>query len=145
MRLKTSMSYCAVIALFGLLVFAGPVSATDTWIRVDPQDQVIAWEKFNANANMANFVPYSSSGSGFPVTGLKGWKNLTDNPAAPVAPVVQPSVQPSPATGEKTIDGTPVSELFRNAMNNYRANPLKSSVVPGQNEPIYSHQIPIIW
>jgi hypothetical protein len=145
MRLKTSMSYCAVIAVFGLLVFAGPVSAADTWIRVDPQDQVIAWEKFNANANMANFVPYSSSGSGFPLPGLKGWQNLTYNPAAPVSPVVQPSVQPSPAMGEKTIDGTPVSELFRNAMDNYRANPLKPSVVPRQNETIYSHQIPIIW
>lgn len=138
------MWYCAIIAIFALLVFAGPVSASDTWIRVDPQDQVIAWEKFNTNANMANPFPYPSSGSGFLVPGLKGWKNLTDNRAAPVAPV-QPSVQPTPGIGEKTIDGTPVSELFRNAMNNYRANPPKQPVVPGQNEIIYSHQIPINW
>jgi hypothetical protein len=144
MRLKTTMWYCAVIAIFGLLVFAGPVSAADTWIRVDPQDQVIAWQKFNANANMANLLPYSSSGFGFPVPGLKGWQNLTYNPAAPIAPI-QPSVQPAPAMGQKTIDGTPVSELFRNAMNNYRANPVKPPVIPGQSETIYSHQIPIIW
>jgi hypothetical protein len=146
MRLKRSICRIPVIVILVLLVFLGPVSAADTWIQVDRQDQIIAWETLNAHANMANLFPYApaGSGSGLLVPGLKVWKNLIDSQPAPVAPL-QPSVQPAPALGDKTIGGTPVSELFKNAMNNYRANPPKPPVVPWNNVPIYSHQMPINW
>lgn len=148
MRLKTSLCYCLLMAVLLLIVVPGPVSAADSWIRVDPQDQVIAWEKLNADANMANLFPYASSGSGLPVPSLNVWKNFPGNQTVPAAP--PSSVQPSPTTGdnrmgEKTIDGTPVSELFKNAMANYRTNPPKNPVIPGGDKPIYSNQIPIIW
>ena len=148
MRLKQSLWYSSLVLVLFFLVAPGPVSAADSWIRVDPQDQVIAWEKFNADANMANIFPYASSGSGLSVLSPGVWKNFTTNkpvPAAPGSPL-QPAPAPGNAsTGEKTIGGTPVRDLFRNAMANYLINPPKPPVIPGGNNPIYSNQIPIIW
>jgi hypothetical protein len=148
MRLKTSLWYGSLVLVLVILVASGPVSAADSWIMVDPQDQVIAWEQLNANTNMAKPFPYASSGSGFTMPSLSVWKNISGTqpvPAAPGAPV-----QPAPTTGntvigDKTIGGTPVSDLFRNAMANYFINPPKTPVIPGGNKPIYSSQIPIIW
>jgi hypothetical protein len=149
MRKKTSLWYGSLVLVIVLLVASWPVSAAaDTWLRVDPQDQVIAWGQFNANANKANLFPYASSGSVLSVPTLGMWKNLTANTPVPAAP--GSSVQPAPVTGntsfgDKTIGGTPVSDLFKNAMANFKVNPPKTPVIPGGNKPIYSNQIPIIW
>jgi hypothetical protein len=146
MRLKTSLWFSSLILVLVFLV--GPVSAADSWIMVDPQDQVIAWERLNANTNMAKPFPYASSGSGFPIPSLSVWKNISGTQIVPAAP--GSLVQPAPTTGntvigDKTIGGTPVSDLFKNAMANYFINPPKPLVIPGGNKPIYSNQIPIIW
>lgn len=146
MRLKTSICFSSVIGILILLLLSVPVSAEDTWLGIAPQDQVIAWEKLNENANMANLFPYATAGtgSGLFMPDQAVWKHLLDDQLTLTVPN-QPSVQPAPALGQLTIDGTPVSDLFRKAMDNYRANPPKSPVVPGANETIYSNQIPINW
>lgn len=147
MGLKTSIGYSSVVCILVVLFLLGPVSAADTWLRVDPQDQVIAWEKLNADTIKANLFPYAPAGTGSALftTGTLFWKNLPGDPLTPVVPSQQPPVQPSATIGQTTIDGTPVSELFKNAMDNYRINPPKPLVIPGGNDPIYSHQIPINW
>ena len=148
MGLKKSICYSSVACILILVFLSGPVSAADTWLRVDPQDQVIAWEKMNADTINANLFPYASAGTGSALftTGTLLWKNLSGDPLTQVIPGQQPAVQPSsPTTGQTTIDGTPVSELFKNAMDNYRINPPKPLVIPGGNDPIYSDQIPINW
>ncbi len=148
MRFKSTLGYSALVLFLVILVASGPVAAADTWLRVDPQDQVIAWGQFNANANKANLFPYASPGSALTIPTLGVWKNFTTGQPVPVAP--QPTVQPAPTTGtpvigDKTIGGTPVSDLFKNAMANYRINPPKTPSIPGGNKPIYSNQIPLIW
>ena len=149
MRLTTSLWCSLLILVFVLLVVPGPVSAaSDTWIRVDPQDQVIAWGKMNADANRANLFPYASSGTGSPLPSPAVWKNFTGSQPVPAS--TGSPAQPAPAagnvpTGDKTIGGTPVSDLFRNALANFRTNPPKTPSIPGGNKPIYSGQIPIIW
>ena len=147
MSLKTSVWYIAIITVLTILLVSGPVSAADTWIQVDPQDQIIAWETLNAEANMANLYPYALTGTQVPsfTADQGGWKNiLYDNQITPGVPG-QPSGLPTTSTDLKTIDGTPVSDLFKKAMDNYRVNPPKTLTVPGANETIYSDQIPINW
>lgn len=147
MSVKSYAGYLSIIVILTILVLTGPVSAAETpWIQVDPQDQIIAWEKMNADANMANLYPYALAGTQvYPfMQSQTDLNRFLFNKLTPVVPQA-PSVSPGPSTDLKTIDGTSVSDLFKKAMDNYRVNPPKPLGVPGGNETIYSHQIPINW
>jgi hypothetical protein len=148
--ISSQCTFVGIALLISLAFTVGTVAASENqWPWADPQDQAIAWGKMNADANMANLHAFAASELlniprqpfSLSPADLQMLLDRKINPEMPAGPAPSPRL-----TGDdlKTIDGTPVNDLFRKAMENYQTNPPKPMTVPGPNGTIYSHQI-INW